>query len=34
MATLYIDAVDDEEFLTTMTLEKDFSGRDLLKIAV
>lgn len=34
MSTLYIDAVDDEEFLTMMTLEKDFSGRDLLKIAV
>ena len=34
MATLYIEAVDDEEFLTMMTLEQDFSGRDLLKISV
>ena len=34
MATLYIEAVDDEEFLTMMTLEKDFSGRDLLKVSV
>lgn len=34
MATLYIDAVDDEHFLTSLMSEKDYSGRDLLKIAV
>lgn len=30
----YIDSVDDENFLTTIMLEKDFSGRDILRIAV
>ena len=30
----YIDSVDDENFLTKIVLEKDFSGRDALKIAV
>lgn len=30
----YIESVDDENFLTTIMLEKDFSGRDALTIAV
>lgn len=30
----YIDAVDDENFLTTVLNEKDYSGRDALRIAV
>lgn len=30
----YIEAVDDENFLTSVMLEKDFSGRDSLQIAV
>lgn len=30
----YIDSVDDENFLTTIMLEKDYSGRDSLRIAV
>ena len=30
----YIDTVDDENFLTSVLLEKDYSGRDALKIAV
>jgi len=30
----YIDSVDDENFLTTIVLEKDYSGRDALTIAV
>eukprot|EP00356_Strombidium_inclinatum_P005305 CAMPEP_0170481100 /NCGR_PEP_ID=MMETSP0208-20121228/1674_1 /TAXON_ID=197538 /ORGANISM="Strombidium inclinatum, Strain S3" /LENGTH=275 /DNA_ID=CAMNT_0010753745 /DNA_START=950 /DNA_END=1777 /DNA_ORIENTATION=- len=34
MAKLYIDSVDDENFLTTVLLERDFSGRDSLKIAI
>ena len=34
MAQLYIDAVDDENFLTNVLLERDFNGRDSLKIAI
>lgn len=34
MMLTYIDAVDDENFLTTVMLEKDYSGRDVLRIAV
>lgn len=34
MAILYIQAVDDENFLTSVMLEKDYSGRDSLRIAV
>ena len=34
MAILYIEAVDDENFLTSLMEEKDYSGRDLLKIVV
>lgn len=34
MATHYIDGVDDENFLTEILMEKDFSGRDALGIAV
>ena len=34
MAIQYIDAVDDENFLTSVMLERDFSGRDALQIAV
>jgi len=34
MAILYIENVDDENFLTSVMLEKDFSGRDSLRIAV
>ena len=30
----YVDSVDDENFLTTIMLEKDYSGRDALTIAV
>ena len=30
MAYLYIDAVDDEHFLTEMMTEKDYGGRDCL----
>lgn len=30
----YIESIDDENFLTTIMLEKDFSGRDALTIAV
>ena len=30
----YIESVDDENFLTAIMLEKDFSGRDPLRIAV
>ena len=30
----YIEAVEDEHFLTQMMLEKDYSGRDCLQIAV
>ena len=34
MLNHYIESVDDENFLTTIMLEKDYSGRDTLKIAV
>ena len=34
MSIQYIDSVDDENFLTTVMLERDFSGRDSLRIAV
>ena len=34
MALLYIESVDDENFLTHVMTEKDFSGRDSLRIAV
>ena len=34
MALQYIEEVDDENFLTAVTTEKDYSGRDFLRIAV
>lgn len=34
MAIDYIESVDDENFLTTVMLEKDYTGRDSLRIAV
>ena len=34
MAINYIECVDDENFLTWVVLERDFSGRDSLRIAV
>jgi hypothetical protein len=34
MAINYIESVDDENFLTAVMLEQDYSGRDFLKIAV
>ncbi len=34
MAKDYINCVDEENFLTMLMLEKDYSGRDSLKIAV
>jgi len=34
MAIAYIESVDDENFLTAVMLERDFSGRDALRIAV
>ena len=34
MLNHYIESVDDENFLTTIMLERDYSGRDTLKIAV
>jgi len=34
MSIQYIDSVDDENFLTSIMLERDFSGRDSLRIAV
>ena len=34
MAAFYIDAVNDEHFLTQMMLEKDYGNRDCLQIAV
>ena len=34
MAINYIESVDDENFLTSVMLEEDYSGRDPLKIAV
>lgn len=33
MALKYIDSIDDDNFLTTVLLEKDYSGRDCLRIA-
>jgi len=34
MAIQYIEEVDEENFLTSVTTEKDYSGRDFLRIAV
>ena len=34
MAIEYIERVDDENFLTAVMLERDFSGRDALRISV
>ena len=34
MAITYIESVDDENFLTAVMLEKDYSRRDSLKIAI
>lgn len=34
MALEYIEQVDDENFLTTIMLEKDYNGRDSLRIAL
>ena len=34
MILMYLDEVDDENFLTALVTEKDFSGRDSLRIAV
>jgi len=34
MAINYINCVDNENFLTMLMLEKDYSGRDCLMIAV
>jgi len=34
MALRYIESVDDENFLTHVMTEKDYSNRDSLKIAV
>lgn len=34
MAIRYIEEVDDENFLTAVMLERDYTGRDALKIAV
>ena len=34
MALQYIEEVDDENFLTAVTTENDYSGRDFLRIAV
>jgi hypothetical protein len=34
MAIQYIETIDDENFLTSVMLERDFSGRDALRIAV
>ena len=34
MALEYIQSVDDENFLTTILLDKDYAGRDALRIAV
>jgi hypothetical protein len=33
MAILYVESVDDESFLNSNMLEKDFMGRDALRIA-
>ena len=34
MVIEYVESIDDEHYLTTIILEKDFSGRDSLEIAV
>ena len=34
MALKYIECIEDENFLTELMLEKDYNGRDTLKIAV
>lgn len=34
MTLHYIESIDDENFLTAIMLEKDYSGRDSLMIAV
>lgn len=34
MVLLYLDQVDDENFLTALVTERDFVGRDSLRIAV
>jgi len=34
MTLQYIETVDDENFLTAVMLERDFTGRDALRIAV
>jgi hypothetical protein len=34
MAQEYIESVDEENFLTAVMLEKDYSGRDSLRICV
>ena len=34
MVITYIESVDDENFLTAVMLEKDYSRRDSLKIAI
>jgi len=34
MSLDYIESVDDENFLTSVMIEKDYSGRDSLRIAV
>jgi len=34
MALCYIEEVDEDNFLTYILTEKDYSGRDFLRIAV
>jgi len=34
MAIRYIGCIDDENYLNTIMLERDFESRDVLKIAV
>ena len=34
MSQEYIEAVDEENFLTAVMLEKDYSGRDSIRICV
>lgn len=34
MALMYIECVEDENFLTKLMLDQDYSNRDSLKIAV
>ena len=34
IAMTYIETIDDEQFLTYMVLEKDYTNRDILQIAV